>query len=101
MIAENIKMTKEEKKFQLLKMPAERALANLSGQFNLVLLDPPYAKESIVANLEEMQKKNLLADDAVVVCETDKEVTLPENIGHLSLSKEKVYGISKVTIYER
>ena len=47
-----------------------------------------------------MQKKNLLADDAVVVCETDKEVTLPENIGHLSLSKEKVYGISKVTIYE-
>ena len=57
MIAENIKMTKEEKKFQLLKMPAERALANLSGQFNLVLLDPPYAKESIVANLEEMQKK--------------------------------------------
>ena len=100
-IAENIKMTKEEKKFQLLKMPAERALANLSGQFNLVLLDPPYAKESIVANLEEKQKKNLLADDAVVVCETDKEVTLPENIGHLSLSKEKVYGISKVTIYER
>ena len=49
----------------------------------------------------KMQKKNLLADDAVVVCETDKEVTLPENIGHLSLSKEKVYGISKVTIYER
>ncbi len=100
-IAENIKMTKEEKKFQLLKMPAERALANLSGQFNLVLLDPPYAKESIVANLEEMQEKDLLADDVIVVCETDKDVDLPENIGQLSMSKEKVYGISKVTIYER
>ena len=100
-IAENIKMTKEDKKFQLLKMPAERALANLSGQFNLVLLDPPYAKESIVANLEEMQEKDLLADDVIVVCETDKDVDLPENIGQLSMSKEKVYGISKVTIYER
>ena len=100
-IAENIKMTKEEKKFQLLKMPAERALANLSGQFNLVLLDPPYAKESIVANLEEMQEKDLLAADVIVVCETDKDVDLPENIGQLSMSKEKVYGISKVTIYER
>ncbi len=100
-IAENIKMTKEEKKFQLLKMPAERALANLSGQFNLVLLDPPYAKESIVANLEEMQEKDLLADDVIVVCETDKDVDLPEHIGQLSMSKEKVYGISKVTIYER
>lgn len=100
-IAENIKMTKEEKKFQLLKMPAERALANLSGQFNLVLLDPPYAKESIVANLEEMQEKDLLAADVIVVCETDKDVDLPEHIGQLSMSKEKVYGISKVTIYER
>lgn len=100
-IAENIKMTKEEKKFQLLKMPAERALANLSGQFNLVLLDPPYAKETIVANLEEMQEKDLLAADVIVVCETDKDVDLPEHIGQLSMSKEKVYGISKVTIYER
>ena len=100
-ITENIKITKEEKKFQLLKMPAERALANLSGQFNLVLLDPPYAKESIVANLEEMQEKDLLADDVIVVCETDKDVDLPENIGQLYMSKEKVYGISKVTIYER
>ncbi len=100
-IAENIKMTKEEEKFQLLKMPAERALANLSGQFNLVLLDPPYAKESIVANLEEMQEKDLLAADVIVVCETDKDVDLPEHIGQLSMSKEKVYGISKVTIYER
>ena len=100
-IAENIKMTKEEKKFQLLKMPAERALANLSGQFNLVLLDPPYAKESIVANLEEIQEKDLLAADVIVVCETDKDVDIPEHIGQLSISKEKVYGISKVTIYER
>ncbi len=100
-IAENIKMTKEEKKFQLLKMPAERALANLSGQFNLVLLDPPYAKESIVANLEEIQEKDLLAADVIVVCETDKDVDIPEHIGQLSMSKEKVYGISKVTIYER
>ena len=59
-IAENIKMTKEEKKFQLLKMPAERALANLSGQFNLVLLDPPYAKESIFANLRRNAEKKLV-----------------------------------------
>lgn len=100
-ITENIKMTKEEEKFQLLKMPAERALAHLSGQFDLVLLDPPYARENIVANLEEMQKKDLLADDVIVVCETDKGVSLPEKIGQLSLRKEKVYGISKVTIYER
>ena len=100
-ILENIKMTKESEKFQLLKMPAERALTNITGQFDLVLLDPPYAKETIVANLEKMQEKNLLAEEAIIVCETDKEVELPETIGQLSISKEKMYGISKVTIYEK
>ena len=50
-IQENIKMTKSEKQFQLLKMDAVRALTQLTGKFDLVLLDPPYAKEQIVANI--------------------------------------------------
>lgn len=99
-VMENIKMTKETAKFQLLKMPAERAIANLSGQFDLILLDPPYAKEEIVKNLELMQARELFTIDALVVCETDKAVELPENIGKLVKQKEKMYGISKVSIYE-
>lgn len=57
-ILENIKMTKEPEKFQLLKMSAERVLSNLSETFDLVLLDPPYAKEQIVENLELCKRKN-------------------------------------------
>ena len=49
-VAENIQMTKEVGKFQLLKMDAERALEQLSGEFDLIFLDPPYAKEQIVAD---------------------------------------------------
>lgn len=45
-IQENIKMTKSEEQFQLLKMDAARALTQLTGQFDLVLLDPPYAKRA-------------------------------------------------------
>ena len=44
-VAENIQMTKEVGKFQLLKMDAERALEQVSGEIDLVFLDPPYAKE--------------------------------------------------------
>ena len=43
-IAENIQMTKEVGKFQLLKMDAERALEQVSGGFDLIFLDPPYVK---------------------------------------------------------
>lgn len=99
-ILENIKMTKESQKFQLLKMPAERALSVLAEPFDLVLLDPPYAKEHIMKNLLEMQSRQLLTENAIVVCETDKAVELPEMIGELHLTKQKIYGISKISIYE-
>ena len=100
-VAENIQMTKEVGKFQLLKMDAERALEQLSGKFDLIFLDPPYAKEQIVADIEKMAERELFSEDVMVVCETDKAVELPEEIACLGIWKEKIYGISKVTVYVR
>ena len=100
-VAENIQMTKEVGKFQLLKMDAERALEQISGEFDLIFLDPPYAKEQIVADIEKMAERELFSEDVMVVCETDKTVELPEEIACLGIWKEKSYGISKVTVYVR
>lgn len=100
-VAENIQMTKEVGKFQLLKMDAERALEQVSGEFDLIFLDPPYAKEQIVVDIEKMAEKELFSEDVMVVCETDKAVELPEEIACLGIWKEKIYGISKVTVYVR
>lgn len=100
-VTENIQMTKEVGKFQLLKMDAERALEQVSGNFDLIFLDPPYAKEQIVADIEKMAEKEFFSEDVMVVCETDKAVELPEEIACLGIWKEKIYGISKVTVYVR
>ena len=100
-VAENIQMTKEVGKFQLLKMDAERALEQVYGEFDLIFLDPPYAKEQIVADIEKMAERALFSEDVMVVCETDKAVELPEEIACLGIWKEKIYGISKVTVYVR
>ena len=100
-VAENIQMTKEVGKFQILKMDAERALEQISGEFDLIFLDPPYVKEQIVADIEKMAEKELFSEDVMVVCETDKAVELPEEIACLGIWKEKIYGISKVTVYVR
>ena len=100
-VAENIQMTKEVGKFQLLKMDAERALEQVSGEFDIIFLDPPYAKEQIVADIEKMAERELFSEDVMVVCETDKAVELPEEIACLGIWKEKIYGISKVTVYVR
>lgn len=36
-----------------------------------------------------MQERNLLTEEVVVVCETDKMVELPSQIGRLNLTKQK------------
>lgn len=100
-IASNIQMTKESYKFQLLKMEAHQALNQLQGTFDLIFLDPPYAKEQIVADIEALAERGLLGEEVMVVCETDKAVDLPEEIACLGIWKEKIYGISKVTVYVR
>ena len=76
-------------------------MANLQGTFDLVFLDPPYAKEQIVADIEALAERGLLGEEVMVVCETDKAVDLPEEIACLGIWKEKIYGISKVTVYVR
>lgn len=100
-IQENIKMTKSEQQFTLLKMDANRALEQLAGKFDLVLLDPPYVKEEIVKNIRILDERDLLSEDVMLVCETDKSVDLPEEIASFGIWKQKTYGISKVTVYIR
>ena len=82
-------------------MDANKAIGVVSGQFDLVLLDPPYAKEEIVKNITELEEAGLLSEDVMLVCETDKAVDLPEEISNFGIWKQKTYGISKVTVYVR
>ena len=96
-----VEKDRRAQKFQLLKMEAHQALNQLQGTFDLIFLDPPYAKEQIVADIEALAERGLLGEEVMVVCETDKAVDLPEEIACLGIWKEKIYGISKVTVYVR
>lgn len=100
-IQENIRMTKSDNQFILFKGDANKALNTVTGSFDLVLLDPPYAKEEIIKNITFLDEHNLLSEDAMIVCETDKVVDLPEEIASFGIWKQKNYGISKVTVYVR
>ena len=100
-ITENIKMTKAQNQFHLLKMDANKAIGVLKGPFDLVLLDPPYAKEELIKNITDLEDAGLLSEEVMIVCESDKAVDLPEEISHFGIWKQKTYGISKVTVYVR
>lgn len=101
-IKENIAITKEPEKFSLFKADAHKILAKFSEQklcFNYVFLDPPYKQQKILATLDELVTKQLLAKDALIVCETDQEADLPAELENFSLIKQAKYGISILTFY--
>ena len=66
-------------------------------QFELVFLDPPYARGIAEQALTALAHSRLLADDAVVVAETSARETLDERFGPLRCYDRRVYGDTAVS----
>lgn len=102
-IRKNIAVTKHPEQFKVYKMDARKALGVLAkkkAQFNLVFLDPPYAKQQILKDMAKMAEDNLLADQAIIVAETNQAADLPtENWSQFEFTKQQTYGITVLTIY--
>lgn len=102
-IKANVALTNEVNKFTVLKDDAKKALLRFAEEqlaFDLVFLDPPYAQQEIELILSRLQELHLLASGATIVCETDSQVTLSEQIQQLQLIRQQTYGICKVSIYQ-
>lgn len=102
-IKKNIALTKEEERFDIHNMRSSAALRLFSEKqikFDLVFLDPPYAKERIAKDMLQMAKLNLLNDNALIVAETDDHTTLGDLEGFI-LIKEHHLGRTIVRIYRK
>lgn len=102
-INKNIAVTKYPEKFSVLKMDAIKALHRLSidhHHFDMVYLDPPYAKQQIIKNINLMVQLNLLNNHARIVAETNQQAALPLALPDFSLLRQQSYGITVLTIYQ-
>jgi len=67
--------------------------------FEIVFMDPPYAKgftEPVVENLESI---HILKPGGLLIIETSKEEAEPGNIIRFQLQKQKVYGDTKLSFF--
>lgn len=103
-IQENVAVTKEPDRFEIIKGDAQRVLERLVTQdahFDLVFLDPPYAKQQIVKDIGRCDELGLLNPDCRIICETDTNAQLPDELPGFKLIRRQDYGITVITIYQK
>jgi len=67
----------------------------------LVFIDPPYGRDYIPPVLKRLSECNILATSAIVVTESLKDDKLPDRAGKLRLFDTRIYGETKIDMYNR
>lgn len=96
-IKSNIELCRFQNSAQTFFSDAFSFLTSTSEKFDIVFLDPPYHKKLCDKALELLSP--CLNKDSIVVCETQNDESLPEEIGELFVDREYVYSQIKLTVY--
>ena len=100
-IKKNIESTKYIEKSTILNkdyIVALKHISNLNKKFDIVFLDPPYKSEFGIKAIEELIKLDLIAEDGIIVLETDdedKKKEIEEN-KKIKIFDERKYGSVKL-----
>ncbi len=98
-IKKNAQKTKLFEKSRVLTTDWESFLKGASGRekYDIVFVDPPYAAGIAHKAIDKLCEGSLLADNALVVCETaDRD---PVEHEQLSICKHSKYGKTYITLY--
>ncbi|WP_202078005.1 16S rRNA (guanine(966)-N(2))-methyltransferase RsmD [Caldalkalibacillus salinus] len=101
-IHENLASLSLKNRSEVYKNDAFRALKALTKRdisFDLIFLDPPYAKQDIPKQIAFIEDHHLLKPQGIVIAETDKTVQLPVQKGKLILWKQQHYGDTVIRLY--
>ncbi len=98
-IRRNLKTTGLERKAQVHRMEALKALTMLEGPYGVILMDPPYRMESLDQNLEAIDRAEIIENEGMLVVGHSKRLTLKEGYGRLSLERSRRHGDSVVDFF--
>ncbi|HIV87701.1 MAG TPA: 16S rRNA (guanine(966)-N(2))-methyltransferase RsmD [Candidatus Pygmaiobacter gallistercoris] len=84
---------------EVLQTGAQGYLASTSAQFDILLLDPPYRHDTLAQLLPALAR--VTAPGGVILCESEREAVLPEQVAGLRRKKQYRYGTVLVSRYEK
>lgn len=105
-IRQNVEKTHMQAKATVIQSDCETFLNRISAEkpYDLIFIDPPYAKRLVPAILETLLKRNLISSRAVLVCESEEDDIFE---GHdelragFDIRKKQHYAKAVVTILDR
>lgn len=102
-IHRNIQLAKLEDQTEVFRADAKRALKAIQKQerkFDLIFLDPPYAKEQLNKDLLFIETNDLVNPYGFIVLEHSANVLIDGELVSFKQIRDEKYGDTRVTIFQ-
>lgn len=96
----NLKFEDICKSFNMDSYEALRNFGKKSFVFDLIFIDPPYAKEMIPPAIDIIQQEGLLHKEGLIVTKIDSKEEIYEGTDKIVLTRYKKYGNTTVCFYQ-
>lgn len=101
LIRENLERAGLAAQARVYCLPVAQALPLLPGQYDLILLDPPYADLSLPSLLTTLSSSKLADGNSILVVQHSRHVPLSAAYGRLRRLKQRRYGETCLSIYQQ
>lgn len=98
-IKDNLKHTQLEKNAVVVNSANNAFLRSTRDTFDIAILDPPYNHRLIHKSMPQLVEK--MSECGIIICEHERETTLPERFGEFAVSKIHRHGRATLTVYRR
>jgi 16S rRNA (guanine966-N2)-methyltransferase len=100
-IKENLGKTRLSDRARVHCTTVSRAISMLDGQYNIVLMDPPYKNTGIGVIIEQLAASDLVGAETTVVITHSSRFKLDAKYGTLVMKREYRHGDSTIAIYRK
>lgn len=96
----NTKSLRFDDMVRFVNTDAKSYIKNTKDKFDIIFLDPPYNKGFIAPVIEEIIKNDILAEDGIIMLESDDTDEHGE-FDALNIYRQRKYGRTYITVYQK
>jgi 16S rRNA (guanine966-N2)-methyltransferase len=100
-IKENLEKTKLSGQARVFCCNAFRSLSTLGKEYNIILMDPPYANTTNEDFILQLAQSKLVGEKTTVVVTHSSRIPLEQSYAALKMVKEQRHGDSCVSFYQK